>query len=113
MEAFKMELFGSENNDLYTMKKGKIVTKTNNSGGILGGISNGMPITMRVAFKPVSSIAQKQSTVDIKNKTEAMLQVKGRHDPCVVPRAAPVVDALVALTIADHALITGAIKPSL
>ena len=107
------ELFGSENNDLYTMKKGKIVTKTNNSGGILGGISNGMPITMRVAFKPVSSIAQKQSTVDIKNKTEAMLQVKGRHDPCVVPRAAPVVDALVALTIADHALITGAIKPSL
>ena len=68
---------------------------------------------MRVAFKPVSSIAQKQSTVDIKNKTEAMLQVKGRHDPCVVPRAAPVVDALVALTIADHALITGAIKPSL
>ena len=107
------ELFGSENNDLYTMKKGKIVTKTNNSGGILGGISNGMPITMRVAFKPVSSIAQKQSTVDIKNKTEAILQVKGRHDPCVVPRAAPVVDALVALTIADHALITGTIKPTL
>ena len=107
------ELFGSENNDLYTMKKGKIVTKTNNSGGILGGISNGMPITMRVAFKPVSSIAQKQSTIDIKNKKEAILQVKGRHDPCVVPRAAPVVDALVALTIADHALITGAIKPSL
>ena len=107
------ELFGSENNDLYTMKKGKIITKTNNSGGILGGISNGMPITMRVAFKPVSSIAQKQSTVDIKNKKDAILQVKGRHDPCVVPRAAPVVDSLVALTIADHALITGAIKPSL
>jgi len=62
------ELFGSENNDLYTMKKGKIITKTNNSGGILGGISNGMPITMRIAFKPASSIAQKQSTVDIKNK---------------------------------------------
>ena len=107
------ELFGSENNDLYTMKKGKIITKTNNSGGILGGISNGMPITMRIAFKPASSIAQKQSTVDIKNKKNAILQVKGRHDPCVVPRAAPVVDSLVALTIADHALITGAIKPSL
>ena len=103
------ELFGSENNDLYTMKKGKIITKTNNSGGI----SNGMPITMRIAFKPASSIAQKQSTVDIKNKKNAILQVKGRHDPCVVPRAAPVVDSLVALTIADHALITGAIKPSL
>jgi len=107
------ELFGSENNDLYTMKRGKIVTKTNNSGGILGGISNGMPITIRIAFKPASSIAQKQSTVDIKNKKNAILQVKGRHDPCVVPRAAPVVDSLVALTIADHALITGAIKPSL
>jgi chorismate synthase len=107
------ELFGSENNDLFTMKRGKIITKTNNSGGILGGISNGMPITMRIAFKPVSSIAQKQSTVDIKNKKETILQVKGRHDPCVVPRAPPVVDSLVALTIADHALMAGTIKPTL
>ena len=107
------ELFGSENNDLFTMKRGKIITKTNNSGGILGGISNGMPITMRIAFKPVSSIAQKQSTIDIKNKKETILQVKGRHDPCVVPRAPPVVDSLVALTIADHALMAGTIKPTL
>ena len=107
------ELYGSENNDLYTVKRGKIVTKTNNSGGILGGISNGMPITMRIAFKPASSISQKQSTVDIKTKKEATLQVKGRHDPCVVPRAAPVVDSLVALTIADHGLISGQIKPVL
>jgi chorismate synthase len=107
------ELLGSENNDLYTIKKGKIITKTNNSGGILGGISNGMPITMRIAFKPASSIAQKQSTVDIKNKKETILQVKGRHDPCVVPRAPPVVDSLVALTIADHALMAGTIKPTL
>lgn len=107
------ELFGSENNDLYTLRKGKIVTKTNNSGGILGGISNGMPITMRVAFKPASSIAKKQSTVDIKAKKSAILQVQGRHDPCVVPRAPPVVDSLVALTIADHALLAGQIKPVL
>ncbi len=107
------ELFGSENNDLYTVKRGKIVTRTNNSGGILGGISNGMPITMKVAFKPASSIAQKQSTVDIKTKKETVLQVRGRHDPCVVPRAPPVVDSLVALTIADHALLAGAIKPVL
>ena len=98
---------------MYTIKKGKIITKTNNSGGILGGISNGMPITMRIAFKPASSIAQKQSTIDIKTKKETILQVKGRHDPCVVPRAPPVVDALVALTIADHALISGIIKPVL
>jgi len=107
------ELYGSENNDLYTVKNGKIITKTNNSGGILGGISNGMPITMRIAFKPASSIAQKQSTIDIKTKKETTLQVKGRHDPCVVPRAPPVVDSLVALTIADHALLSGAIKPVL
>ncbi|NNL58185.1 MAG: chorismate synthase, partial [Nitrosopumilus sp.] len=107
------ELFGSENNDLYAIKKGKIITKTNNSGGILGGISNGMPITMRIAFKPASSIAQKQSTVDIKSKKETVLQVKGRHDPCVVPRAPPVVDSLVSLTIADHALISGVIRPIL
>ena len=107
------EIHGSENNDLYTIKNRKIITKTNNSGGILGGISNGMPITMRIAFKPASSIAQKQSTVDIKTKKETELQVKGRHDPCVVPRAPPVVDSLVALTIADHALITGMIKPVL
>ena len=107
------KLFGSENNDLYTTRKGKIVTKTNNSGGILGGISNGMPITMRIAFKPASSIAQKQSTIDIKTKKETVLQVKGRHDPCVVPRAPPVVDSLVALTIADHALLSGTIKPVL
>jgi chorismate synthase len=107
------KLFGSENNDLYTINKGKIVTKTNNSGGILGGISNGMPITIRIAFKPASSIAQTQSTVDIKTKKIASLKVQGRHDPCVVPRAPPVVDSLVALTLADHALLSGQIKPVL
>jgi chorismate synthase len=107
------KLFGSENNDLYTIKKGKIETKTNNSGGILGGISNGMPITIKIAFKPASSISQKQSTVDIKNKKITILQVQGRHDPCVVPRAPPVVDSLVALTLADHAILAGQIKPVL
>jgi len=107
------ELLGSENNDLYTIKQGRIVTKTNNSGGILGGISNGMPITIRIAFKPASSIAKKQTTVDIKTKKVSILQVQGRHDPCVVPRAPPVVDSLVALTIADHALLSGHIKPVL
>jgi len=107
------ELLGSENNDLYTIKHGRIVTKTNNSGGILGGISNGMPITIRIAFKPASSIAKKQTTVDIKTKKVSTLQVQGRHDPCVVPRAPPVVDSLVALTIADHALLSGHIKPVL
>ncbi len=107
------KLFGSENNDLYTIKRGKIVTKTNNSGGILGGLSNGMPITIRIAFKPASSIAKKQSTVDIKTKKITTLQIQGRHDPCVVPRAPPVVDSLVALTLADHALLAGHINPIL
>ena len=107
------KLFGSENNDLYTIKRGKIVTSTNNSGGILGGLSNGMPITIRIAFKPASSIAKKQSTVDIKTKKITTLQIQGRHDPCVVPRAPPVVDSLVALTLADHALLAGQISPIL
>jgi chorismate synthase len=107
------KLFGSENNDLYTIKRGKIVTSTNNSGGILGGLSNGMPITLRIAFKPASSIAKKQSTVDIKTKKITTLQIQGRHDPCVVPRAPPVVDSLVALTLADHALLAGQISPIL
>lgn len=107
------ELFGSQNNDPYMIKNGKIVTKTNNAGGILGGLSNGMPIVMRVAFKPASSIAKKQSTVDIKMKKQVTLQVQGRHDPCVVPRAPPVVDSLVSLVLADHALLGGFIKPVL
>jgi chorismate synthase len=107
------ELYGSQNNDPYIVKGGKVLTRTNNSGGILGGLSNGMPITMRVAFKPASSISKKQNTVDIKTKKPVMLQVQGRHDPCVVPRAPPVVDSLVSLVLADHALIGGFIKPVL
>jgi len=104
---------GSENNDLYVIKNKKIITKTNNAGGILGGLSTGMPITMNVAFKPASSIAKKQITVDIKTKKSTTLRVEGRHDPCVVPRAPPVVDSLVSLTLADHALQGGFIKPVL
>jgi chorismate synthase len=107
------ETFGSKNNDLYEIKKGKIITKTNNAGGILGGLSNGMPIVLRVAFKPASSISKKQKTVDIKSKKATILSVTGRHDPCVVPRAPPVVDSLVSLVLADHALQAGFIKPVL
>jgi chorismate synthase len=107
------ELFGSQNNDPYIIKNGKVLTKTNNSGGILGGLSNGMPIVMRIAFKPASSIAKKQSTIDVKTKKSVTLQVQGRHDPCVVPRAPPVVDSLTSLVLADHALMAGFIKPVL
>ena len=104
---------GSVNNDEYTIKNGKIVTKTNNAGGILGGLSNGMPIVLRVAFKPASSISKKQNTVDIKTKKPIALQVAGRHDPCVVPRAPPVVDSLVSVVLADHAIRSGFIRPVL
>ncbi|MDA7944180.1 MAG: chorismate synthase [Nitrosopumilus sp.] len=105
-------LRGSQNNDPYVKRRGKVETLTNNSGGILGGISNGMPIVMRVAFKPASSIPRSQDTVD-RSGRRAVLRVRGRHDPCVVPRAPPVVDALVSMVLADHALISGRIGPVL
>jgi chorismate synthase len=95
---------GSENNDPFTIKDGKIVTVTNNAGGILGGISNGMPIVVRVAVKPTSSIAKKQETVNIKTMESTTLEVRGRHDACIVPRAVPAVEAMVAVTLCDFAL---------
>jgi chorismate synthase len=94
-------LKGSQNNDQYVIKEGKIVTLTNNSGGVLGGMSTGMPLLVRVAFKPPSSIAREQRTVDVSRMEEAGLRVKGRHDPCVVPKAVPVVQAMVAVGLAD------------
>jgi chorismate synthase len=104
---------GSENNDLYYMKDGKVVTKTNNAGGILGGLSNGMPLTIRVGFKPAASIAKAQETLDISKSAQANLTVPGRHDPCVVPRAPPVVECVVSMVLADHALRAGMIPPVL
>ena len=104
-------LYGSENNDEYIVKNGKVVTRTNNAGGILGGLSTGMPLVLRVAFKPASSIAKKQQTVDLKTKKPTSLIVQGRHDPCVVPRAPPVVDSLVSVVLADHSLRAGLIPP--
>jgi chorismate synthase len=104
-------LYGSKNNDAYMIKNGKVVTKTNNAGGILGGLSTGMPLILRVAFKPASSIAKEQHTVDLKTKKPASIVVQGRHDPCVVPRAPPVVDSLVSVVLSDHALRAGLIPP--
>jgi len=106
-------LKGSENNDPYAIKDGKVVTLTNNAGGILGGLSNGMPLLLRVAFKPASSIAKVQRTVDIESMSNSEIVVPGRHDPCVVPRAVPVVEAMVAVVLADHAIRAGIIPPVL
>lgn len=92
------DMLGSENNDEFVVRDGKIVTLTNAHGGILGGISSGMPIIFRAAFKPTPSISQPQKSVDFKDMTEQKLVIKGRHDPCVVPRAVPCVEA--ALNIA-------------
>ncbi len=95
---------GSEHNDVFEKNaNGEIVTQTNNSGGIQGGISNGMDICFNVAFKPVATIMQTQSTVD-KEGNETEIKGKGRHDPCVVPRAVPIVEAMAALVLADHFL---------
>ncbi|HZK09323.1 MAG TPA: chorismate synthase [Bacteroidales bacterium] len=94
---------GSEHNDAFVVENGAITTRTNHSGGIQGGISNGQSVIFRVAFKPPASIARQQTTVD-KSGKEVQLSVTGRHDPCVVPRAVPVVEAMAALVIADFYL---------
>jgi chorismate synthase len=100
---------GSENNDPFMIKDGKIVTSTNNAGGILGGMSSGMPLVVRVAVKPVSSIATAQQTVDIEKMEETTITVGGRHDVCIVPRAVPVVEAMMAVTLCDFAMRAGLI----
>ncbi len=92
---------GSENNDAFTIQNGKIVTKTNNAGGILGGISNGMPLVFSVAIKPTPSIAKVQQSISLSALEEQPLQVHGRHDPCIVPRAVPVIEAAAAIALYD------------
>jgi chorismate synthase len=94
---------GSEHNDPFEMHEGKIRTTTNNSGGVQGGISNGEEIVFRVAFKPTATIAREQKTVTASGE-ETTLTARGRHDPCVLPRAVPMVEAMTALVLVDHAL---------
>jgi chorismate synthase len=94
---------GSEHNDAFEIRDGKVRTETNNSGGVQGGISNGENIFFRVAFKPTSTIARDQKTVTAAGE-ETTLAARGRHDPCVLPRAVPIVEAMAALVLCDHAL---------
>ena len=103
---------GSENNDPYDIDDdGNVITATNNAGGILGGLTSGMPVTFRAAFKPTPSIAKEQQSIDYRTNEKTVLKVKGRHDPCVVIRAVPVVEAMAAIAVYD--ILKGSCKSTL
>ena len=99
-EIAKMK--GSQSNDPYTVRDGRISAKTNNMGGICGGMCDGMPVTFNVAVKPTPSIGIEQDTVDLRRMCDSKIRIKGRHDPCVVPRAVAVVEAMAAITVLDQ-----------
>ena len=103
------ELKGSESNDAYVMQDGRIATQTNHMGGIQGGLSTGMPILIRVAVKPTPSISKDQKTVNLSTMQDAELSIKGRHDPCIVPKAVPAIEAAVAISLTDHMIRAGKI----
>ena len=103
------QMRGSQHNDAFEIRAGRIRTVTNNSGGVQGGISNGEDIYFRVAFKPPATIALKQKTVTT-SRQETALTARGRHDPCVLPRAVPIVEAMAALVLCDHALRQNAVS---
>jgi len=105
-------LKGSEMNDPFKLKDGKIVCETNRAGGVLGGITTGMPIVARIAVKPTPSISKPQRTVDLKEKKEVTLKLKGRFDPNICPRIIPVAEAMMAIVLADHLLRSGKIHPN-
>lgn len=98
------KMLGSENNDPFVVENGRIITKTNNCGGILGGITTGMPIVFRAVVKPTPSIALEQDTVDLRTMENTKLTVHGRHDPCIVPRAVPCIEAAAAIAVYDALL---------
>lgn len=95
---------GSAHNDPFVMEDGAVRTRTNHAGGVLGGITSGMPLVVNIAVKPTASISREQDTVDLEKKENAPLVIHGRHDPCIVPRAVPVVEAVTALTVLDMML---------
>ena len=92
---------GSEANDPFEVKDGRVVTKTNHAGGVNGGITNGMPVTFEVTIRPTPSIALPQESVDLRTGEETEIEIKGRHDPCIVPRAVPVIEAAAALAACE------------
>lgn len=105
------QLTGKEYNDQYYLDEGNIKTKTNNSGGILGGMSNGMPIILRIAVKPTPSVSGIQNTVNLKENKESTIEIEGRHDPCICPRITTVAESSCSMVIADHMIRAGFIHP--
>lgn len=107
------KLRGSEYNDPFVVRDQKVGSPTNNAGGIIGGLSNGQPVVCRIAFRPPSSIAIPQTTVNLQTMKEHPLLIKGRFDACVIPRAVPIVEAMMAIILSDHSLRAGVISPIL
>ena len=103
---------GCEINDEYQIKNSAITTKTNNSGGIIGGMSNGMPIVSKIAVKPTPSISKCQNSVNIEKMENELIEIKGRHDPCICPRVTVVSESSTAIVLADHMIRSGFIHPS-
>ncbi|WP_458455136.1 chorismate synthase [Methanobrevibacter sp.] len=103
---------GSEINDGYKMENDKVMTKTNNSGGIIGGMSNGMPIVSRIAVKPTPSISKCQDSINLEKMENEKIEIKGRHDPCICPRVTVVAESSTAIVLADHMIRSGFIHPS-
>jgi len=101
---------GSESNDPYRIVEGRVETASNNMGGVLGGVSTGAPIELTVTFKPTPSVSRPQQTVDLKTLKETTIAIEGRHDPCIVPRAVPVVEGVVAMVILDHMMQRGHVR---
>ena len=95
---------GSEHNDPFVMDGDRVSARTNHAGGVLGGITSGLPLVVNIAVKPTASIAKEQETVDLEKKESTRLVIHGRHDPCIVPRAVPVAEAVTALTVLDMLL---------
>ncbi|MGO3751543.1 MAG: chorismate synthase [Peptoniphilaceae bacterium] len=101
------EMTGSQHNDEYYYRGSKVRTKTNNSGGVIGGMTNGMPLIFKVAIKPTSSIGKIQKTVNLKDKRDTDLEISGRHDPCIVPRALPALESITAIALLDLMMVGG------
>ena len=106
------EKTASEINDEYQFEDGKVTTKTNNSGGIVGGMSNGMPIISRIAVKPTPSISKCQNSINLEKQENEKIEIKGRHDPCICPRVTAVAESSTAIVLADHMIRSGFIHPS-